>query len=288
MLLLSLLLEHHVDGPPRGPVGSVMCGPCHAPSKCPVSGASLPFCFQPPFFIGLGFYFWNKRAWNNLLWVLGPRTFQLPSPPDRQLDRDLTVCGDGSRCDVTGSFGPEKLPGFQASQGARVGRAGGGKRGGYEEFLDGMFLRRLSPHSAPAPRPPAPGLGTSPTRHPSAFSFLQNSSPRIHFFPSPPSLQATDVSYCLNLRQPSQRPQPLQNGPSWAHTAGGTCMHGEGMHVFFWKKKLRKGCTASLIRPVVRSPSHSGSSLRGLRAASTAALPSSSCGSPATIFLLRT
>lgn len=91
-----------------------------------------------------------------------------------------------------------KLPGFQASQGARGGRAGGWKgEGGCEEFLDGMFPEAEYAFCTP-PQPCTP-----------AFSFLLNSSP--HFFSSPPSLQATYKQSCQ---------LPGWTAPTEAHCVG--------------------------------------------------------------------
>lgn len=95
---------------------------------------------------------------------------------------DLTV----GRCDVMGSFWLEKRPGFQASPGGKSGESwrGGTRGGGCEEFLDGMFLRRLSPHSAPVrPLPPpamALGLFLPLKQHPTDTFFSQPTLPAGH------------------------------------------------------------------------------------------------------------
>lgn len=159
-----------------------------------------------------------------------------------------------------GLFGPNSCLDSRPPRGQEWGGPEGWKGGGCEEFLDRMFLRRLSPHSAPDPSPQPWAWASLPSPPPCgpclAFSFLHNSSPQIHFFPSPPSLQATNM-YGTNVWASSQPPGPL--GP---HSQGWVCMHRGGVRGFLWKKKnLRKGCAVSLIRPVVLNPSHAGSSL---------------------------
>lgn len=111
-------------------------------------------------------------------------------------------------------------PRFQASQGARVGRVGGWKGAGCKEFLDGMFLRRLSPHSAhPPPQSPSPHPWAQAWEPPPSCCFLPPKQQHRYIFPSPPSLQATDVSSCVSLQavmaatpQPSSTKAPP--GPS--------------------------------------------------------------------------
>lgn len=96
--------------------------------------------------------------------------------------------------------------------------------GGCEEFVDGMFLWRLSPHSAPA-LPPSPRLGHLPPPDVALWLFLPpKQQPTDAFFPSPPSLQAANTACRVKAQAVSQPPPPCRMAPAGAHTVGSGCM----------------------------------------------------------------
>lgn len=135
-----------------------------------------------------------------------------------------------------GSFWPEKLPGFQASQGQEWGGLEGWKGGGCEEFLDRMFLRRLSPHSAPDPSP-QPGLGHLPLPPMAlALPFPSSTTAAHRDIFSQPTLPAGHQHVILH--EPLgiiPAPQPL--GP----TQLGVGMHARrGRACLFLEKKLEE------------------------------------------------
>lgn len=82
-------------------------------------------------------------------------------------------------------------PDSRPPRGQEWGELEGWEREGCEEFLDRMFLWRPSLHPASClPTLPATQPGHLPPPAAAlAFSFLQNSSPQIHFFPAHPPCQ---------------------------------------------------------------------------------------------------
>lgn len=174
---------------------------------------------------------------------------------------DLTVCCHGGRCDVTGSFGLKNCPDSRPPRGQEWGELEG-VGGGCEEFLDGMFLWRLSPNSAPAPSP-SPRLGYLPAPAMSFCLFLPpKQQPTDTFFPSPPSPKAANMSYFRNVQAVISATPSLCRTPLLGPTqlAVGKCRHGESMHVFFGKEFEERMCSFPY-PPCGHNPSYSGSSL---------------------------
>lgn len=96
-----------------------------------------------------------------------------------------------------GLFGLKNCLDSKPPRGQEWGELEGWKGGGCEEFLDGMFLWRLSPHSAPAPPslPTPQDQARAPPPNMALCLFLPpKQQPTDTFFPSPPSLQATAMS----------------------------------------------------------------------------------------------
>lgn len=164
-----------------------------------------------------------------------------------------------------GLFVLKNCPDSRPPRGQEWRELEGWKEGGCEEFLDGMFLWRLSPHSAPPS--PSQGLGHLPPPAMALCLFL------------PPKQQPTDTFFS-QLTLPAGHRRVLLREPPGSHPSHlGLCRPAppSGPHCWGWvnawrghaclfleKKKpknLRKGCAASLIHTVVHSPSHSGSSL---------------------------
>lgn len=137
-----------------------------------------------------------------------------------------------------GLFGLKNHPDSRRPRGQEWGGLTGWKGGGREEFLDRMFLRRLSLHSAPDPSP-QPWAWASTRLPPLALALpfpSSTTSPQIHFFPSPPSLRPP----VYTARAP--RHYPSHPAPRTHTVRGGyVCMEGTCV-CHFWgeKKNLRK------------------------------------------------
>ena len=135
-----------------------------------------------------------------------------------------------------GLLGLKNCPDSRPPRGQEWGGLKGWKGGGCEEFLDRMFLRRLSLHSAPDPSP-QPWAWASTRLPPLALALpFPSSTTAAHRYIFSPAYPPCRPPICT-AQTPGQHPgHPAPR----AHTVG------VGMHawrgracVFFWKKKKK-------------------------------------------------